>query len=348
LHKATAAMAANNSPFTWGIQSPRMAYAAEKSKGRLVKLSFAEDFILSGVAAVTSKTASAPIERLKMVIQNQDEMIKRGTLERPFKGIGDCASWLLKSEGVGGFWKSNFTNCIRYFPTQALNFAFKGQIKTMAAFKPTKTDNYFVSTSKNIASGGLAGGGSLCFVYSLDYARTRLANDLKSSKKGGGDREFTGLIDVYKKTLKSDGFVGLYRGFNISFVGIFVYRGLYFGLYDSIMPMFSAENTNLGVRFAVGYIVTVASGLASYPIDTIRRRMMMTSGGGVKYKGSFDCFTYIVKNEGFGSLFKGAGANILRGVAGAGVLAGFDTVQDYYVKQVYGADAYAQSSGGGG
>lgn len=76
----------------------------------------------------------------------------------------------------------------------------------------------------------------MLFVYSLDYARTRLANDNKSAKSGG-QRQFTGLVDVYKKTLKTDGVVGLYRGFMISCVGIMVYRGLYFGLYDSIKPV---------------------------------------------------------------------------------------------------------------
>lgn len=303
-----------------------------------VRLSFIEDFILSGTAAVTSKTIAAPIERVKMVVQNQDEMLKRGTLDKPFKGILDCTRWIHSNEGVAAFWKSNFTNCLRYFPTQALNFAFKGQIKKV--FKTQKSDGYAIILGKNIVGGGLAGGGSLCFVYSLDYARTRLANDLKSSKKGSTQaREFTGLFDVYKKTWASDGFVGLYRGFNISFVGIFVYRGFYFGLYDTVMPMFP-EDTNLAVRFAVGYVVTVVAGLASYPIDTIRRRMMMTSGGGVKYKGSLDCAAYILKNEGWRSYFKGAGANILRGVAGAGVLAGFDTVKKTYVKAMYGTDQF--------
>jgi hypothetical protein len=43
-----------------------------------------------------------------------------------------------------------------------------------------------------MASGGAAGATSLAFVYSLDYARTRLANDAKSAKKGGGDRQFNG------------------------------------------------------------------------------------------------------------------------------------------------------------
>ncbi len=87
-----------------------------------------------------------------------------------------------------------------------------------------------------MASGGAAGATSLAFVYSLDYARTRLANDSKSAKKGG-ERQFNGLVDVYRKTLATDGIAGLYRGFVISCVGIVVYRGLYFGLYDSIKPV---------------------------------------------------------------------------------------------------------------
>lgn len=85
------------------------------------------------------------------------------------------------------------------------------------------------------------------------------------------------------------------------------------------------------MSFALGYVVTISAGLVSYPIDTIRRRMMMTSGQQVKYKGSIDCTVQILKNEGFMSLMKGAGANILRGVAGAGVLAGFDKFQALYV-----------------
>lgn len=220
----------------------------------------------------------------------------------------------------------NLANCIRYFPTQALNFAFKDQIK--ALFKPNRTDSYAVKFSKNIASGGAAGAMSLLFVYSLDYARTRLANDAKSK---GTERQFNGLIDVYTKTLKSDGIVGLYRGFVISCVGIIVYRGFYFGLYDTLKPMLLGDDASLVLSFLLGYGVTVSSGLASYPIDTIRRRMMMTSGQAVKYKGSIDCTIQILKNEGFMSLMKGAGANVLRGMAGAGVLAGFDKLKAVYM-----------------
>jgi len=291
-------------------------------------LSFAENFALSGVAAVISKTAAAPIERVKLLVQNQSEMIKAGRLDRPYKGVIDCTARTIKNEGFLPFWRGNLANCIRYFPTQALNFAFKDKVK--ALFDPKRTDSYAISFGKNIASGGAAGAMSLLFVYSLDYARTRLANDTKSIKKGG-ERQFNGLIDVYTKTLKSDGIQGLYRGFVISCVGIIVYRGCYFGFYDTLKPILLGDHSGLALSFALGYGVTVTSGLLSYPIDTIRRRMMMTSGQAVKYKGSIDCGLQILKNEGFMSLMKGAGANILRGVAGAGVLSGFDKFKEVYV-----------------
>jgi solute carrier family 25 (adenine nucleotide translocator) protein 4/5/6/31 len=290
------------------------------------KLGFFESFMLSGVAAGVSKTAAAPIERVKLLVQNQDEMIKQGRLDKPYTGVMDCTTRVLKTEGVYPFWRGNLANVLRYFPTQALNFAFKDAIK--AAFAVPKDASQGYKFGMNIASGGAAGTMSLLFVYSLDYARTRLANDAKGK---GGERQFNGLIDVYTKTLKSDGIQGLYRGFAISAVGIFIYRGMYFGLFDTLKPLLLGDSANVTLAFLLGWGVTVTAGLMSYPIDTIRRRMMMTSGGGVKYKGSIDCGMQILKNEGFMSMMKGAGANVLRGVAGAGVLAGFDKFQAMYI-----------------
>jgi solute carrier family 25 (adenine nucleotide translocator) protein 4/5/6/31 len=257
-------------------------------------------------------------------------MIKQGRLDRPYDNIIECTTRTYRAEGLFSFWRGNLANCLRYFPTQALNFAFKDRIKQ--TFKINPKESQITKLGKNILSGGVAGSLSLTFVYSLDYARTRLANDMKSAKKGGekATREFNGLIDVYAKTLKSDGIAGLYRGFVISCVGIFIYRGLYFGLYDTLKPILLGPNSGLLLNFALGYCVTVSAGLMSYPIDTIRRRMMMTSGQAVKYNGSIDCFVKIMKSEGFMSMMKGAGANILRGIAGAGVLSGFDKFVQMY------------------
>lgn len=288
---------------------------------------FLTDFLMGGVSAAISKTAAAPIERVKLLIQNQDEMIKQGRLAKKYSGIGECFSRTWAEEGLVSFWRGNTANVIRYFPTQALNFAFKDKFKKMFAFK--KENNYWRWFGGNLASGGLAGATSLLFVYSLDYARTKLANDAKSVSKGGGDREYKGLIDVYKKTLASDGVAGLYRGFLPSVIGIIVYRGLYFGMYDTLKPslLVGPLEGNFLAAFALGWCVTVGASTASYPLDTVRRRMMMTSGQAVKYKGAFDAFEKIVAAEGIKSLFKGCGANILRSVASAGVISLYDQFQ---------------------
>jgi len=304
---------------------------AEAKKGKTPK-EFATDFLMGGVSAAVAKTSAAPIERIKLLVQNQDEMIKQGRLSHPYKGIVDCFARTYKDEGLLSLWRGNTANVIRYFPTQALNFAFKDYFKSLFGFK--KSEGYGKWFAGNLASGGAAGASSLLFVYSLDYARTRLANDAKSK---GGARQFNGLLDVYKKTLASDGFAGLYRGFVPSVVGIIVYRGLYFGLYDSLKPvvLVGALEGSFLASFLLGWGVTTGAGLASYPLDTIRRRMMMTSGSTTHYKSMFDAGSQIIAKEGTKSLFKGAGANILRGVAGAGVLSLYDKLQQVMFGKVY-------------
>merc|ERR1712048_201628 len=112
-------------------------------------------------------------------------------------------------QGIAAFWRGNLTNIIRYFPTQAFNFAFKDSIKTLFP-KVDKNSEFAKFFLINIASGGLAGAGSLCIVYPLDYARTRLASDV-----GSGKREFSGLADCLKKTAATPGKgpLALYNGF---------------------------------------------------------------------------------------------------------------------------------------
>ena len=84
---------------------------------------------------------------------------------------------------------------------------------------------------------------------SVKILDVRLANDAKGK---GGERQFNGLIDVYVKTLKSDGIQGLYRGFTISCVGIFIYRGMYFGLYDTLKPLVLGADAGVTLSFFLG------------------------------------------------------------------------------------------------
>jgi solute carrier family 25 (adenine nucleotide translocator) protein 4/5/6/31 len=149
-----------------------------------------EDFMLGGVAAGVSKTVAAPIERIKLLLQNQGES---KSISKPYTGIMDCIVRVPKEQGVAAFWRGNMANVIRYFPTQALNFAFKDFYKQW--FGVPRSAGFIPCLLGNIASGGAAGATSLLVVYPLDFARTRLAVDVGTGKA----REFTGTFDCIMK-----------------------------------------------------------------------------------------------------------------------------------------------------
>jgi len=239
----------------------------------------------------------------------------------------DCFVRIPKEQGFLAFRRGNLANVIRYFPTQALNFAFKDKYKSVflgGVDKRTQFWRYFLG---NLASGGAAGATSLCFVYPLDFARTRLAADVG---KSGAEREFSGLGNCLTKIYKSDGLLGLYRGFGVSVQGIIIYRAAYFGFFDTAKGMLpDPKNTPLVISWAIAQTVTTVAGIVSYPFDTVRRRMMMQSGRAEKtYKNTIDCWVKIAKAEGRMGFFKGAFSNILRGTGGALVLVFYDEVRN--------------------
>ena len=167
--------------------------------------------------------------------------------------------------------------------------------------------------------------------------------------------QFNGLADCIKKTVASGGIGSLYNGIGVSIVGIIPYRGVYFGLFDTLSgynPYQKSENSIMraGSKFLCAQSSAIAAGYASYPFDTVRRRLQMQSEKVSEmrararalaplltpvdpsvfptrqpesewvYKGTADCFGKIMKEEGTSALFKGAGANALRTVGAAMVL----------------------------
>ena len=296
---------------------------------------FLINFMAGGVSGAVAKTATAPIERVKLLIQTQDANPKiiSGEVAR-YTGIVDCFTRVAKEQGIGAFWRGNLTNIIRYFPTQAFNFAFKDSIKVLFP-KADKRTEFWKFFAINMASGGLAGAGSLLIVYPLDYARTRLASDV-----GAGKKQFNGLIDCLAKTVKSSGLSGLYNGIGVSIVGIIPYRGVYFGLFDTLSgynPYQKSENNlfRAASKFACAQTSAIAAGYASYPLDTVRRRLQMQSEkprADWVYAGTMDCFAKIIKNEGATALFKGAGANALRTVGAALVLVLYSEITAFFKK----------------
>jgi len=132
--------------------------------------------------------------------------------------------------------------------------------------------------------------------------------------------------------------MGLYNGFGVSVVGIIPFRGTYFGVNDTLVGSIPAELKNdhgikgIAVKFGCAQTAALCAAYASYPFDTVRRRLQMQSEKPKEewvYKGTMHCFGKIAKDEGASALFKGAGANALRTVGSALVLVMYGEIQAY-------------------
>jgi len=282
---------------------------------------FVLDFVAGGISAAVSKTVVAPLERVKIILQIQDSH-KHIPKDKQYKGIIDCFSRINKEQGFLSFWRGNVVNVVRYFPTQALNFAFKDKYKALFMSGVDK-NNFWKFFAANLAAGGAAGATSLLIVYPLDFARTRLGADMG---KAAADREFKGLADCIVKSYKADGIIrGLYPGFISSVQGIIIYRAIYFGAYDTAKSLF--DKPNIFVKFMIAQTVAAGSVTIAYPFDTVRRRLMMMSGEGEKmYSGTLDCWKKIFRDEGAAAFYKGNFTNVLRSIGCALVLVGYDEI----------------------
>jgi len=280
---------------------------------------FVKEFAMAGCSGAFVKTLTAPIERVKLLIQTQDAnpLIRSGEVPR-YSGIGNCFSRVMAEQGFASFWRGNGANVLRYFPQQAFNLSFKDTLKRIFPKYNNQTEfpQFFMV---QLASAGLGAAGSLTICYPLDYARTRLASDV-----GSGKKTFSGIFDCIKKTAAASGPLGLYNGFGASVGGVVAYRGMQLGCFDTINDM-NPYKSDLGVLgFASGFCAGMASLAAamplSYPFDTIRRRLQMESEVPKEkriYKTTGNAVKVIIQQEGVTALYKGLAANMVRGAGAA-------------------------------
>lgn len=144
---------------------------------------------------------------------------------------------MVRDEGAQALWRGNTANVLRLFPTQAFNFGWRTHFKTL--FNYHKEDGYAKWFMANLASRGAAGelAGDCVLARLCSNAACKRRQECECQAYHWGP-PVQSLMDVYKKTLATDGVAGLYRGFAVSTVGIVVYRGLCKGLVLMILSRF--------------------------------------------------------------------------------------------------------------
>lgn len=272
-------------------------------------------FILSNSM---SSTFSSPLQVFQIRYMCNGELARLGLIQNKYSGLFDCLKRIITKEGYLAFWKGNLTNISRYFLNEAMVFLFRDSIRKNFTPHYQKQQNYYKWMIANIFSGGIAGALSIGITYPLEYVRVRLINNNIEKK------QFDGIIDCLTKTVQKDGMVGLYRGVSLGFCGIFVYRGFYFGLFEIFKDLRIIKNSFVG-HFFLGFGVTLLSGFCVYPLDVLRKRMMMTSGSSLTYKGPIDCARSIWMNEGGRVFFNGFSLSLVNSIGGAFSLMIYDS-----------------------
>ena len=265
-------------------------------------------FVAGGVSGAVAKTVTAPLEAIKLKLQYAED---------DDEGALDCARRIWEREGWWGFYRGNLANVLRYFPTQAFNFALKNKVKGLfPKYSPKK--NPWKAFAVNVVSGGLTGAASLSLVYPLDTARTQLiicTND-------DGSPKYANMVEFFRDW---NGDVRkLYEGYVVSVAGIIPFRAIYFFVNDTlraILPWIRDEGLKgLVSKFTCAQGAALCAAYASYPFDTVRRRLQADAQrplGERRYKGNLDCLKKVYRVEGVRALFRGAGYNALRTITSA-------------------------------
>jgi len=304
-----------------------MSHAGAKKESNVSDLF--RDFLLGGSIGAVAKTIMAPVERVKLLMQTQHSNpdVVSGKVV-PYKSIPDCFSRVNSEQGFISFWRGNLVNCLRYAPQQGSALAFNDYLNKLFPDYDPRTD-FWKSITTKLFNGGLSGAIANTICYPFDFARTRLASDLK---QGGG--QFKGITDCIVTTVKQQGITGLYTGWSVTVVGAFVYRAGQLGLFKQIQDLnpYKKDKGYIGAISAFIAVTTARTVIMpfNYPFDTVRRRMMLESEKPVSvrlYKGSFDCFFKIFKKEGASGMYKGMVPELFRGLGGSVVIVCFERIK---------------------
>nr|XP_043638622.1 probable ADP,ATP carrier protein At5g56450 [Erigeron canadensis] len=291
---------------------------------------FPRDLMAGALMGGMVHTVVAPIERTKLLLQTQESNIAIvGGKHRRFNGMIDCIVHTVKQEGFLSLWRGNGSSVLRYYPSVALNFSLKDLYRSILRSGNSQHSTFLAGPSANFIAGAAAGCTTLVIIYPLDIAHTRLAADLGRMES----RQFKGIRHFLSTVRAKDGIRGIYKGLPASLQGMVVHRGLYFGGFDTMKEKMSKNAPSevaLWKRWIVAQGVTTSAGLVSYPMDTVRRRMMMQSGiDRPMYRNTLECWKTIYKTEGFGSFYRGALSNMFRSTGAAAILVLYDEVKKF-------------------
>ncbi|XP_070667746.1 mitochondrial adenine nucleotide transporter ADNT1-like isoform X3 [Malus domestica] len=285
-------------------EEAKLASEGVKAPTSHALLSIAKSLVAGGVAGGVSRTAVAPLERLKILLQVQNpHSIK-------YNGTIQGLKYIWRTEGFRGLFKGNGTNCARIVPNSAVKFFSYDEASKYASPCPSSPHpyNFLLCALICIASylhmgilwfyrqqtgnedaqltpllrlgaGACAGIIAMSATYPMDMVRGRLTVQTDMSPQ-----QYRGIYHALTTVFREEGPRALYRGWLPSVIGVVPYVGLNFAVYESLKdwliksrPFGLVQDSELSVttRLACGAAAGTVGQTVAYPLDVIRRRMQM-------------------------------------------------------------------------
>ncbi|XP_053195330.1 calcium-binding mitochondrial carrier protein SCaMC-2-B isoform X1 [Scomber japonicus] len=255
--------------------------------------------VAGGGAGAVSRTCTAPLDRLKVLMQVH---ASKSNSMRMAGGFGQ----MIREGGVRSLWRGNGINVIKIGPESAIKFMAYEQIKRLIG-----SNQETLGITERLVAGSLAGAIAQSSIYPMEVLKTRLA-----LRKTG---QFSGIVHCAKHIFQKEGMAAFYKGYVPNMLGIIPYAGIDLAVYETLknawLQRYATDSANPGVfvLLACGTTSSTCGQLASYPLALVRTRMQAqaTLEGGPQMSMS-GLFRHIIRTEGPTGLYRGLAPNFMK------------------------------------
>jgi solute carrier family 25 phosphate transporter 23/24/25/41 len=245
-------------------------------------------FIAGFLSGMVAKAAVSPLDRIKIILQTSNRNDTFGSLVKR----------IYKQEGFKGFWTGTMANCATQGPQVATKFLSLHIVKQLFS-------HIQLHRGRLPLIGSIAGILSKTPVYPLEVIYVRKASTTE---------RYQGFLYPGVQIVKEEGFSGLFSGWIPTMVGIIPYQGVHYMISEGLREHYlkSHDNINPLVSGGFGAIATIISQSITFPIDVVRKRMMVVDKNGNKLHNSIsDCIQTVIKEK---RLFRGLPLSLIQAI----------------------------------
>ena len=264
--------------------------------------------LISGaVAGVVSRTATAPLDRLKVLMQ-VGGVSGTSTVNRigRRRGVVEGLQAIYKADGIAGFFQGNGANVVKIVPESAIKFWTYDAVKRFIC-----RDFSAPTARERLLAGAAAGAASCIAIYPLEVAKTRMAVAAAG--------QYQGIIHCLQRTVAAEGVSALFKGLYASLIGIMPFAAVDLALFNSLKEHFARTNQrepDTLTLLGCGALSSTVASTFTYPLALVKTKLQAAGmpGLGNHYNGVLDCLRTTVQKDGMRGLYNGIVPNLLKAV----------------------------------